>query len=318
MMCKNWSGGCFVKEKLDLSEKINETALQMLIDYKLTEAQDIFRQNVKKNPCFITLNNLGAFYICEGIIQSNGRSRNANKLGLRYLKKAEAYKKSELNILAIANAYFKMKQYKQACKYFEQACKINKNYATLNNNGVTLYMQGEYREASEYFHMALDCCDNTHYSDIYPIKSTIYSSYAFSVLQYDKTRCLDILYQILDSNIVDIEIDEFVLAYFCNHLKLAKDICKGLLNNWNIEYSIMAMIFDCLIKQENYNEAKEYLVNAINKLKGFEYDTEKEINRINKAYFSKNYRDKAIMGYRFVPPIIEQCFYYGCKIHNHN
>ncbi|HEX2937943.1 MAG TPA: hypothetical protein VHO66_03390, partial [Ruminiclostridium sp.] len=99
-------------------ETINEIALELLGRGDFSAAQNNFRQNAKNNPCFITLNNLGVYYINEGMELSNGVIRNANKIGLKYLKAAELYEKSHINLMAIGQVYFNKKDYNTSSNYF--------------------------------------------------------------------------------------------------------------------------------------------------------------------------------------------------------
>ena len=51
-------------------------------------AQQLFREEVKTNPCHHTLHNLGVFYLYEGLMFNEYKRRSANFLGLCYLNKA--------------------------------------------------------------------------------------------------------------------------------------------------------------------------------------------------------------------------------------
>jgi len=66
-------------------------------------AQQLFRKNVRRNPCFLTLHNLGHFYVQEGIVsEGDAWIRYAERLGIKYCLRAAAIEKSVLNLYAIA------------------------------------------------------------------------------------------------------------------------------------------------------------------------------------------------------------------------
>nr|WP_319489345.1 hypothetical protein [uncultured Caproiciproducens sp.] len=294
-------------------ETINDIALQMISIRNFSAAQYNFRQNAKKNPSFLTFNNLGVYYITEGIELPNGKVHSARKLGLKYLKRAEAYSQSQLNLMAIGDVYFNEKSYDVASDYFRRACKFNDYYISLNNLGASLYMLGKYEEASTNFQNALSHCNCSDYSDIYPAKSTIYSSYAFSVVHYNKEESLDILHRMLKSDISHIEVDEFVLAYLCNDLLLAKKLCQRMFDSWHVDASVMAMVFDCLFMLKEGNEAEKYLNYQLKHLAGYDYNTKPEIYRLKKSFSQHDYRKEEIANFQYSPPLIKGCHYVGSK-----
>ena len=70
------------------AKEINQAALENLKKQDWQSAQKLFFENARKNPSHKTYNNLGVFLITEGLTCRNGTSRNATKLGLKYLLKA--------------------------------------------------------------------------------------------------------------------------------------------------------------------------------------------------------------------------------------
>ena len=279
-------------------------------------AQNKFRQNAKNNPCFVTLNNLGLFYISEGMELSNGDVRNATKIGLKYLKMAESFEQSHLNLMAIGQVYFNQKDYNTASDYFRRTCELSSHYINFNNLGVSLYMLRRYEEASVYFQYALDQCNELDYSDIFPSKSTIYSSYAFSILQYNKEKSLEILRQMIKLDISHIEVDEFALAYLCNDLRSAVNLCQNMFDNWRVDIPVMAMVFDCLLDLEEKDEAEKYLNYQLKQLEGYSYNTKAEINKVKKLFNQSDYRKKEISNFQYIPPLMRYCYYADCKQHN--
>jgi len=304
-----------MKEKLEITEMMNDNALEALEIGDFLTAQNLFRQNAKSNPCFITLNNLGVFYVSEGMVLQNGKMRNASKLGLKYLKMAENYFRSHLNLMAIGEGYFNIKEYKLASEYFRHANRIRNLYTNYNNWGVSLYMQCKYVDASKCFKKALALCNDYDYYDIYPAKSNIFYSYAFSLLQYDKMKCSTVLKKLIHSNISHIVIDEFILAYFCNDFQLAEKFIENMLDTWKLDIPVIAMVFDCLFKLKKNDVASKYLRLQIELLEGYEYDIRREINCVKQVFTKSDCRDKVINEYRYVPSIMTNCYYINCKKH---
>ena len=194
-------------------EAKNQSALESLAKNDFYQAQITFRDNAKRNPCFITLNNLGVFYVHEGIAMENGRMRSAVKQGIKLLVKAGSFRMSGSNLAAIARAYLKLNNFEMATNYYDQAIKEMNNYALYNNCGVALYQVNQYEKASIYFSKALDICPN------HDEKLEIIISYAYASLEIDKMQCNRIINDLtnasdLSSQMLDIE--KFVLLYLCD------------------------------------------------------------------------------------------------------
>ena len=84
---------------------MNERALKCLIEGNFEEAQKLFFENAKKNPSHETYNNLGNFLIDEGLLCKNGRVRNAQKLGVKYLFKALEIRRTFITLCALAKSF---------------------------------------------------------------------------------------------------------------------------------------------------------------------------------------------------------------------
>lgn len=107
--------------------------LEELSQNEVYKAQTLFRQNAKKNPCFATLNNLGVFYVYEGLFKLDNSGHKVPKLGVSYLKKDEKYQKSNLTLLALGKVSFEVKDYEEASKNFRQACELKSDYTNVYN-----------------------------------------------------------------------------------------------------------------------------------------------------------------------------------------
>lgn len=290
-------------------EALNQFALEALSRNELYEAQNLFRQNAKRYPCFITFNNLGIFYVFEGLYKPDYSRRRAKKLGISYLKKAELYQKSRLTMLGLGQAYFEIKDYKEASKNFQEAYEYKPDYATTHDLALSFYMQGMYREASMWFKKALSICSRDDYAETCAI-------YAFSLLQIDKRKCHEVLSDLLKDDTEYMEVEKFTLAYLCNDLEAAVSQIKPMLEHFSIEVEEMAMVFDCLFKLDKKEEAMEYLRNKVEFLEECDYNFQPEIKRLKKVFSQEEYRKEAILSYQYIIPPVKQCCYYGCKQHN--
>jgi tetratricopeptide (TPR) repeat protein len=98
-------------------EDLNRIALETLEEGRFIEAQKLFRENASKNPSGVSLNNLGAYYYCEGMSLPNGSLRKVPQLALRYFKRAEEYTVSAQTQMAMGDIYFSQRDYSKACSY---------------------------------------------------------------------------------------------------------------------------------------------------------------------------------------------------------
>ena len=233
-------------------EMLNQSALAALSNNEIYQAQTLLRKNAKEQPCFATFNNLGVFYVFEGLFSSDDKRRNAKKLGVNYLKKAETHKEHNLTFLALGWVQFEVEDYTEASRYFRQACLIKPDYATSYNLAVSLYKMSMYQEALEWFKKALNSCDSSVYTETYVM-------YLFSLLHIDKSKCREALTQLLDDDTIYMESDKFILAYLCDDMRAAERQIKPMLKHWSIEIDEMAMVFDCLFKLNKEEKANIYI-----------------------------------------------------------
>jgi len=299
-------GGVILNETFEV---LNQIALDALSNNEYILAQTLFRKNAKKNPCFASFNNLGAFYVFEGLQISENRTRGATKLGEYYLKKAETQQEHHLICLALGWIRFRDEDYKEASKHFRQACDLKQDHASAYNLAITLYRMSMYDEALIWLEIALNSCDVSVYAETYV-------AYLFSLLHIDKRKCRQELDQLLDDNTSYTERDKFLLAFLCGDLRTAESRIEPMLKNWSIDVVEMAMVFDCLFTFGKGGEAQGYLRQRIEILEDSDYNTKPEINSLQKAFSQEEYRKELISNFRHVMPLIQQCCYYGCKEHN--
>lgn len=266
---------------------------------------------MKDSPCFITYNNLGVFYAFEGLFKPNNSGRIATKLGLGYLKKAEASQISCLTLSAFGQICFKAKDYKGAAKYFEQACELKPDYYSIYNCGTSYYMAGAYDKATVWFQRALSICDDS--DCVEAITANI-----FSLLYSDKEEFFAAAHKMFEVEDENIEWEKFVVAYFANDLLVAESLIEPMLKKFNVTLQDMAIVFDCLLRLGKEAKADECLKQKVESLGGYDYNTQPEIRRMRKAFFQADFRAELIAKYKYDISHHYQCCYYGCKMHNNN
>ena len=291
----------------------NQDALSALCNGDIHKAQSLFRINAKESPCLYTYNNLGVFYLQEGMVLRNGKTRRAGKTGMDLLKRAEAFGNHGLNHAAIAREYLKTGSVENALFYYERACLSLRLYPVLNNYGVALYLANMFAKSSELFGEAVNCCNDADE------KQGIIVSYAYSTLKIDKRKCHDIITRTVDSTALSsnmLDVDKFIILYFCDDFVTASKMQKQLFDRYHVDCCTFAMIQDCLHRLAKADEAYECLIRHIELLNGYDYDIRKEVASAKRAYASCDYRRKLISEYACCPSIIEQCYYCYCKQHD--
>jgi tetratricopeptide (TPR) repeat protein len=298
--------------------ELNSAAIGCLYDRDDYGAQQAFRKNAKLNPCFLTLHNLGAFYVLEGIVpKGDGWIRHAEKLGIKYLLKAASIEKSVLNLSAIAFGYLKAREYRQAVPYFEQALQAAdnqmKDYVFHNNYGAALYSAGMHADAVGRFEKALDYCGDN--DDRYEVNV----SYAYSLQKVDDRRFSEVLAAMLqrlgDYEEAMLKADLFVLSYLGRDFQSAYAL-HSLFDIFHLDPPVVAMVLDLLIGLGKAGEAAECLERHLEGLRGCEYDVSKEVEAAQLSLASAKFQKRQISDYRYTPHRMLQCFYLGCPGHN--
>ena len=291
-------------------ENINQAALEELCKNETYHAQTLFRQNAKNNPSFKSFNNLGVFYAFEGLFKPDYSRRNATKLGIKYLKKAETLQKSYFTLFALGYIYFGFDEYKEAGTYFKQAFELKHSYASAYNLGLSFYRQFMYEYALNWFEKALNLCDDSNHIETY-------SAYLFVLLQIDKKKCREALNHLLADNVTPlIEYNKFILSYLCGDMVTAESLIRPMMGKFSLNLKEIAMVFDCLFKFNKRGEAEEYLKNKVEVLKEHDYRSRYDIKQFEKAFSQQEYRKNLISYFRYDMSIVKECCYYGCKQHN--
>lgn len=223
----------------------NEAALKCLSSERYEEAQAIFRQNKQLYPCALTLNNLGYFYYTEGLITKNDRWQKANKLGLRYMKKAaqmEPHPQVLFNIGAAlyAEALYTDDTFAEAYHYFEAAQESAYRDLCICNMGVCAFQSAHWQEAAALFGRALG-----HDAAILAAGGAVPAvPYAYALYESGQAAAFDPSRLLCDDRI-DL-FDRFVITYVYQKYEAALETAESMLREWYASESVIAMIADCI------------------------------------------------------------------------
>jgi len=289
---------------------INSDALSALCQNDTYQAQELFRKNAKINPSSVSFNNLGVFYISEGIYTLDNSFRTAKKLGVSYLEKARMIKPLNLSYLALGRVCFEDNDYNGAICNFKKANALKSEYGTLYNLALSYYRNGMPENAISSFKKALLACSEESYFDTY-------ASYLFSLIQVDMKMCHEQIASLFDDDTNNTAIERFVLAYLCDDMHLAEHLINRMLCDFDVGIEVTAMVFDCLIRYGKENKAEEYLNQKVQILKEtMNYFFKQNIKKYKEIFLHKEYRKEVIATYQYIAPLVEQCCYYGCMMHN--
>lgn len=260
-------------------------ALKLIENEMWFEAQQAFREAVENEPCCETYNNLGVFYIDNGIQYKNKESKPAREQGYNYLVLAQHCDLDFKNLVAIAEYNYYYGDVDEACKLYKKSSEIKADYRVYNNLACGCYKLGGYIKASMYFDKALKIADN----NIDDIKI----SYCYSLL-----KCQEDYTEILNS-ISDVKwtvLDRFILYYFNGDFKRAYELSKAVIENWEFNLPVLAMLYE-VIEENNVADLKRF-------------DEE-----ILKLAMNDKKRAKTIGAFEYVPVMLWQCKYIGCEKH---
>lgn len=298
---------------------INENALNFLMKQNWARAQQLFFENAKKNPSHETYNNLGNYLINEGLLCKNGRVRNAQKLGLKYLLRAAEIKDSQVNLCAISKAYdYELRTaigaqrqtlYEQSYRCLEKALKI------------------KYSDEIQYNLLRILCLMNARDDSVLEKVGTFVENYICkeSVSLYLELLCIHLL---LDEGLHCIEryreyLTEIDLLMFCAKFELYEKgyhLCETICNQFSPDKYVASAIIECCVNTHHFEQAKIYAQHI--------KELEDDIQYVGKETWcekifcnmdsSDKKRKKLIAEYLSIPPFIESCYYYGCTVHGIN
>lgn len=265
--------------------ELTQRALELMEEEKWFEAQNVLKEAVEKNPCCESYNNMGVFYIDNGAQFENDAETDAVKRGYEYLKAAYDCDIEYKNLIALAEYNYYYGSSQKACEFYKKVSEIKEDYRIYNNMGCCCYALKGYVKACIYFDKALKTADKN--------TDDIKISYCYAL-----NKCKEDYSEILESisNDSKNELDRFILYFMANNMEKAYLLAEKVIEKWEFNTSVLAMLYECIEKNN---------VMALNK---FDKEVLGLINTSAK-------RKKLIEEYEYVPVMLWQCKYIGCKKH---
>ena len=297
------------------AKQINEKALDFLSKQNWGEAQNLFFYNAKHNPTHETYNNLGFYLITEGLLCKNGRTRNALKLGIKYLLKSESIKASFINICAITKSidYQLREEHSDKKRLYVCACEYLKKGLAKEYSNVLQYnlLRFSYLLTPQDIELSIQA---NHLLKKFPCRESV-------LLYFELLRAHNLMEAGLECiSKYKIFLDEIELIMFYSKFGLYEqgyNLCKSVYNMFSIDEFVASAIIECCVNTNHLIEAEKYAIQI--------KQNEKDMNPHYKAdWCSKivgdsiecvNYRKDRVQNYHFCPPIIETCCYFGCPVH---
>ena len=297
------------------AREINKKALEFLSKQNWEKAQQLFFFNAKKNPSHETYNNLGFYLVTEGLLCRNGKTRNALKLGTKYLLKAECKKTSIVNTCAIVKAIDyslrdmpedKEALYKRAGEYIKKA------------------LTESYSDVLQYNFLRFSYLTNQYNTNLISLTRDLVKRNPCTEsasLYFELCRANNLIYEGLECiENYGIFLDDIELIMFYSKVGLYErgySLCDGICKQYSIDEFVASAIIECCLNTDRLTEAEIYT----NKIKEAENCT----NFLNKEEWcgevfgnlmkNDKHRKIRIDTYRSCPPLIDLCCYFGCSIH---
>ena len=295
-------------------EQINRQALESLEKNDCKNAQFLFKQNIKQNPCHQTFNNLGYFLITEGMELNNGKHKSAVMLGHRYLLKAAKMKETVINIKAITESFYyqsrtatkknKKQLFRDACDWLKIANKI------------------EYRHDVQYNFLRFSYLLNDDNNILFEIRDLIKKfeneetvSLYFCILlkqsmKNEGNNCIERYGRFIS------DMDKLMFYTKTEQYKKAYAICHNVYMAFSIDKFLASALIESCINTGHLTEAKMYAKKIYDMCQDVEY----AIDVIPSKVFcftnsSSIYRKKLISSFECYPIYLSTCGYFGCSLH---
>ena len=289
------------------AKEINEKALDFLSNQDWKNAQFLFFDNVRKNPCHQTYNNLGVYLINEGLECKNGKTRNAFKLGFKYLLKAAEIKISTINTYAIVEAINslllqecdKKNLYQFACDCLKKALVLDFSYELQFDYLRFLYLldpqNKELLNKANSLVQKFPCSESV---------SLYFQLLRINYLMDEALSCIEHYGSFID------EVDLFIFYAEFELYEQGYSLCNYIHSSYSMNDFIASAIIECCINTNHISEAQNYATRIQDNYDGINYQVFE--NLTNKSL----YRQKKIKSYFSYLPTITTCCYFGCKKHN--
>ncbi len=285
---------------MNLLEK-NSLALEALAKGEFDTAQTLFKENCKSGN-YRAYNNLGYFYIENGMTKKGGATVSGVGYGKHYIRKAYGLKQTGTVLLNMAMVLAEYeKQFDAACRLYRGAYEQKPEEDVFYNMAACLYLMGEYRAALDLFREP-----PTGSSDLFLL-------YCFSLLPVDKER-LKAFLQACDIRKRNIDADFLIsLLYFCEKDEITLSDIEDYLRVWSPDEAMWALVIDVLSERGTAPATIEEVI--AKKTDGY-FDGKKTYKKAMALLRSEEDRRNYIARSTYYRPAFKwACGYYGCAEH---
>lgn len=298
------------------AKEINENALNSLKKQQWLTAQKMFFLNARVFPSHNSYNNLGVFLITEGLTCKNGRTRNANKLGLSYLLRASSLGETQVNFCAISKAY----------DYEQRYCSDERRAELLNQSGCVLAkaLEISYNHQVHYNLLRIKCLQSARTYDLLDeVRALAYAS----ICQETIKLYFELLrkYNLRDEGLRCIKeygeyLDEIELLMFYTSMQMydkGYSLCEQILGEYSPDKFIASAVLECCINTHRLIDAELYAGEIKKRADSTDYRGKDKWgkNVLSNLNSTSEYRRWLISNYSNIPPMIDMCYYFGCQIH---
>ena len=298
-----------------MKENKNHMALCLLDSQDWQHAQQILRENAKKHPCYQTYNNYGYYLITEGILCKNGKTKNALKLGTKYIIKALNIKRTVISVCAMVKS---LEYQIRDAKPVERNLLYQKAYKLLEEG-----LEIEYSDEMQYnllrYQYLLNPSDEKNIEQIEALINNFVTfesvSLYFGAISSRKLRdkgddCIAKYGKYID------EVDLLMFYAKTKQYKEGFCLCEKVFKNYSMDKFISSAIIECCVNTNHFDEATLYSDEIMRMNDNSEFYVGKLPlkNSIN-LFSSSNYRKMIIDSYLCVSPYLDRCCYFGCTTH---
>ncbi len=269
---------------------------------KFSLAQELFRRDVRNNPCHKTYANLGVYYACFGMELSNGRHCSALKKAYRLLLKAIAMEDNAISLEGAGSILLQIPHSEnnlhQAYSFLVKAESLRPNPITKYNVGVCLFYQRKYQDAINTFSELTAATDIEIICHNQGYPPNLSKAICFWLLN-DYTNCLKQISQIEHEYKLIYRPWIFLLLVFCRQFEDAVAEFDELKAEWAVTPGLLAALSECFQQLPNLRDHIESLVGDVMLYPENPFAWKR-------LKIDRKYRKKVLSREKFTLPIIEQ------------
>jgi tetratricopeptide (TPR) repeat protein len=269
------------------------------------KAQFFFRKACKESKSYQAYNNLGIYYIKNGIICKNNKNISGEFIGKKMIEKSLSIHETSIALNNLAALEYDNKNFESELKYWQHSYKLTESNNILYNISSAYYRLKKYEKA-------LQICEKIR-KDV-PCASVLY---AFSFMMCYPTECVEVLRK--NSELIkNLDLSDQIKFFY--QLQIYEKVPKLYLEivetpNIGIGEGELPMILDSYIRCKTLKDGLKII--KADQLDGMDETYKRSLQyKISRMIKDEKYRDKEISEVLFSPDIIhEGCGYFGCDLH---